>query len=279
MDEKAEAVRRVARVFDEVAEDYDQSGVSFFGPIADGLVELLAPAAGEHVVDVGCGRGALTLPAAKAVGPGGRVAALDISPAMVDLTRRAAADAGLTQVTAALVDPDDLGVPEGSADVVGSSLVLFFAPDPETTLASWVRLLVPGGRIGISTFRDADPTWTRVDALFRPHLPPALLDARTTGRAGPFSSDEAVEQLFATCGATDLRTERRELDIHFPDAEAWRRFSMSTGQRAFWRFVPEERREPLFAEAAEILEDARTEAGDLVLVQDVRYTLGRRVGT
>jgi hypothetical protein len=51
---------------------------------------------------------------------------------------------------------------------------------------------------------------------------------------------------------------------------------MSTGQRAFWRFVPEERREPLFHEAAEILEDARTGEGDMVVVQNVRYTLGRR---
>lgn len=276
MDEQAEAVRRVARVFDELAEDYDQSGVSFFEPIADGLVDLLAPAAGEHLVDVGCGRGAVTLRAARAVGPGGRVTAIDIAPAMVELTRQAAHDAGLAQVTTAVVDPEDLGVAEGSADVVASSLVLFFAPDPEATLTSWVRLLAPGGRIGISTFGDPDPTWERVDALFRPHLPPALLDARTTGQAGPFSSDDAVERLFDACGATDQRTERRALDIHFPDAEAWRRFSMSTGQRAFWQFVPEERREPLFAEAAEILEDARTDGDDLVLVQDVRYTLGRR---
>jgi ubiquinone/menaquinone biosynthesis C-methylase UbiE len=276
MDDGAEAVRRVARVFDEIAEDYDQSGVSFFAPIADGLVELLDPRPGDHLVDVGCGRGALTFPAARAVGPEGRVTAVDISPTMVDLTRQAAAEAGLAQVETREVTADGLGLPEDTADVVASSLVLFFAPDPEATLGSWIRLLAPHGRIGIATFGEADPTWKRVEQLFAPHLPPALLDARTSGEAGPFSSDEGVEGLFTRCGATDVRSVGRALEVHFDDAEAWRRFSMSTGQRAFWRFVPDERREPLFHEAAEILEDARTGDGDIVVVQNVRYTLGRR---
>ncbi len=276
MDDGAEAVRRVAQVFDEIAENYDQSGVSFFGPIAGGLVELLDPQPGEHLVDIGCGRGAVTFPAARAVGAQGRVTAADISPTMLDLTRRAAAGAGLSQVETVLVTPDALGLAEGVAHVVASSLVLFFAPDPEATLRSWMSLLAPGGRIGISTFGEADATWKRVESLFAPHLPPALLDARTSGETGPFASDEGVERLFAECGAADVRTVRRPLEIHFDDAATWRRFSMSTGQRAFWRFVPEERREPLFGEAAEILEGARTPAGDIVLTQDVRYTLGRR---
>jgi ubiquinone/menaquinone biosynthesis C-methylase UbiE len=256
---------RVARIFDEVAEEYDQSGVAFFEPIAQGLVELLDPATGEHVVDIGCGRGAATFPAARAVGPEGRVTAVDIAPAMVELTRRSAEEAGLGQVRTALVGADDLGLPEGSADVVASSLVLFFAPDPRATLRSWMRLLAPGGRIGIATFGAAGETWTKVDTLFRPHLPPALLDARTTGAAGPFSSDQGVEDLFAACGAVGVRTVGRSLPVHFRDAAQWRRFSMGTGQRAMWRFVPE---------AAAMLEEARSDDGDLVLTQQVRYTLG-----
>jgi ubiquinone/menaquinone biosynthesis C-methylase UbiE len=271
-----DAAARVGKVFEEIAEDYDQSGVAFFGPIAEGLVGLLDLTPGERVVDVGCGRGALTLPAARAVGETGRVTAVDIAPAMVDLTRRAAADAALPQVDTAVVTADALGLPEASADVVASSLVLFFAPDPLATLEAWLRLLVAGGRIGISTFGDPDETWQQVERLFHPYLPPALLDARTSGRSGAFASDAGVEQLFADAGAHDVLTTRRALEVHFPDAEAWRRFSMSTGQRAFWRFVPEERREPLFHEAAELLEQARADDGDVVLVQDVRYTLARR---
>lgn len=264
---------RVARVFDAVADVYDQSGVAFFEPIAHGLVDLLRPAPGEHVVDIGCGRGAVTFPVARAVGPTGRVTAVDIAPAMVEHTRRRAEELGCSQVRTALVADGDLGLPDHSADVVASSLVLFFAPDPAATLRSWLRLLVPGGRIGITTFGVADPTWKQIDDLFRPYLPAAMLDARTTGAAGAFNSDRGVEDLMTSCGATEVRTERRQLPVHFADAEQWRRFSTGTGQRAMWGFVPEDHRETLFEQAAVILEHNRTDAGDIVLLQDLRYTL------
>jgi ubiquinone/menaquinone biosynthesis C-methylase UbiE len=265
---------RVAGLFDEIAEDYDQSGVAFFAPIAEGLVEVLDLSPGERVLDVGCGRGAVTFPAAAAVGPTGSVRAVDLAPAMVEQTRRRAAELGLAQVSTSVVTDAGLGVPDASVDVVASSLVLFFAPDPLATLRSWLRPLVPGGRIGLATFGAADPVWERVDDLFRPHLPAHLLDARTTGASGPFASDAGVEALLTDAGAVAARTVVRPLQVRFHDADQWRRFSLSTGQRAFWRFVPEEERPRLRDRAAEVLEDARTDGGDLVLSQQIRYTLG-----
>jgi SAM-dependent methyltransferase len=204
------------------------------------------------------------------------VTAVDIAPEMVARTQRQAEDLGLSQVRTTLVAADDLGLPEGSADVVASSLVLFFAPDPLATLRSWLRPLVPGGRLGIATFGAPDPVWKQVDALFRPYLPPHLLDARTTGAAGPFTSDQGVEDLFTAAGATAVRSVPRALPVHFRDAAQWRAFSLGTGQRAFWGFVPEDRRPSLFEDAAAVLEQARTGDGDIVLTQQVRYTLGRR---
>jgi len=264
---------RVAQLFDTLADDYDQSGVAFFEPIAQGLVDALALEPGERVVDVGCGRGAVTLPAARAVGEHGSVTAVDIAPAMVAHTRRSAEEAGLTQVRTAVVGPDLADLPDASADVVAASLVLFFAPDPAATLRRWMRLLVPGGRAGLATFGASDPTWERVDALFRPYVPAHLLDPRATGEGSPFESDEGMEELCRSCGATGVRTAGTQVSVRFADAAQWRAFSMSTGQRAMWGFVPEDRRGSLYDEAAGILEDARDEAGDIVIVQQVRYTL------
>jgi predicted TPR repeat methyltransferase len=73
----------IAGVFDRAAETYDQVGVEFFGPVAEALVERTAPQVGERVLDVGCGRGASALLAARAVGPTGEVVATDRAPAMV----------------------------------------------------------------------------------------------------------------------------------------------------------------------------------------------------
>src|SRR5262249_22416280 len=47
----------IASVFDAAAADYDSVGVDFFQPIADRLVEELAPQQGERAIDIGCGSG------------------------------------------------------------------------------------------------------------------------------------------------------------------------------------------------------------------------------
>ena len=268
----AELVTRVSQVFDTVADDYDQSGVAFFAPIADRLVELLDPRPGERVVDVGCGRGAVTLPLARAVGEDGSVTALDVSPAMVAHTRAAAGAAGLDRVSVELGDATALRLPERSFDVLASSLVLFFLPQPAESLPGWLRLLRPGGRAGLTTFGTQDDTWHAVDALFVPYLPPALVDPRTRGVDTPFGSDEAMAEMATAAGAREVRTVRETLPVVFDDAEHWRAWTMSTGQRMFWKFVPEDRREGIFEQAAALLEDARD--GDrIVLHQDVRHTL------
>lgn len=272
----SEQVAQVTAVFDQVAEDYDQSGVGFFQPIAEQLASALLAQPGERAVDIGCGRGAVTLRLAEAVGETGRVTAVDAAPSMVALTREAAERAGLGNVSVEVMDATALSLPEGSFDVLASSLVLFFLPEPESALGDWLRLLRPGGRAGITTFGDQDDTWRRIDALFRPYLPQQMLDARTSGSNGPFASDAAMEELMRIAGAAEVRTVRQDLPVRFADADQWRTFSMSTGQRAMWRCVPEHERPTLFAAAADLLDGARDAGGAIVLHQDVRHTLGIR---
>ena len=89
---------RNARLFDDIADSYDAVGVEFFAPIARGLLDVLAPAPGERVADLECGKGAFLLPAARAVGARGRAVGVDVSPAMVATTEDAAASEGLAHV-------------------------------------------------------------------------------------------------------------------------------------------------------------------------------------
>jgi ubiquinone/menaquinone biosynthesis C-methylase UbiE len=98
----AETSSALIRAFDEAAATYDAVGVEFFTPMGAELVRRAAIRPGEHVLDVGCGRGAVLLPAAHATGPGGRVTGIDLAPAMVALTGREVAD--LPWVTVAVGD-------------------------------------------------------------------------------------------------------------------------------------------------------------------------------
>lgn len=223
----------VATLFDRLADTYDAVGVDFFAPIAAGLVAELAPRPGERALDIGCGKGAALVPIAQAIAPDGHAVGIDVSAGMVAKARAAAAAAGVDAVVEVgdAMHPD---VGDEPFDVISSSLVLFFLPDPLAALRAWRPLLADGGRIGVSTFGPLSEQWrTTVDAVLHQHAPPGVKDARTDGQQGPFSSDAGMEELLQTAGFGDARTVTTTVRPRFDDPEHWQRFSMSVGQRRF----------------------------------------------
>lgn len=269
---------RVAALFDRVAEEYDTLGVEFFQPIAAGLVEALAPAPGERAVDIGCGRGAVLLQLAARVGPAGAAVGVDLSPGMVAAAREDAARAGI-EVEVHEADAMAPDLPASSFDVVASSLVLFFLPDPLAALHAWRALLVPGGRLGVSTFGPYSDRWRdEVDAALRQFSPPEVADARTTGDRGPFASDEGMEQLVRDAGFAEVRTVTRTVSPRFEDADHWHRWSMSVGQRQFWEAIPADHLPEVKAVVFAAVERCRDDSGRIGFDQLVRYTLATRPG-
>jgi len=273
----SERTRQVAALFDQVAESYDAVGVPFFGPIAASLLEALPPRPGEHWLDVGCGRGAVLLQVARAVQPGGSVTGTDLSPGMLERCRVLVQEQGLDGVELVLDDAQAPAVDGGPYDTLSSSLVLFFLPDPAAALRAWLPLAAPGGRIGVTTFGEIDPSWTALSDVFTPHLPPQVLDARTSGTRGPFASDDGMEQLLADAGWTDVRTETDEVRVRFETPQQWEAFSMSTGQRGMWMSVPPDQRDAVRAEAYRRLAADAASDGSTTYWQRIRHTLGRRL--
>jgi ubiquinone/menaquinone biosynthesis C-methylase UbiE len=266
----------IAGVFDRVADTYDNVDVAWFKPIAQGLVDELAVQPGERVLDIGCGRGAALIPLARAAGPTGTVLGIDLAPRMVQQTAYDTRD--LPQVEVRVADAGAPGLPPSSYDVVASSLVLFFLPEPGDAVRTWTQLLSTGGRLGVTTFGPQDERWKQIDAMFAPYLPPAMLDARTSGQRGPFSSDDGVEQLLRDAGLTDVRTAHRTVQPVFRDAEHLLQFSWSHGQRAMWEAVPEPDHEALRRNITEaVAQQLRDDPGPLRFTQQVRHTLGRRL--
>ncbi|HEY6748074.1 MAG TPA: class I SAM-dependent methyltransferase [Mycobacteriales bacterium] len=274
--EAAQRKAGVAALFDRVAASYENVGVPWFAPIGAALVRAVAPAAGERALDLGCGRGAVLFPLAEAVGPAGRVTGIDLSAEMVARTAADVRARGLSTVDLHVMDAGAPDLPPASYDLAVSSLVIFFLPDPGAALRSWRELLVPGGRLGISTFGSRDPAWVDLDSVFRPYLPPHLLDARTSGGSGPFASDRGVEELLTAAGFSGVRTAGLDVPVTFDDPAQWRAWSWSHGQRAMWESVPESDRDAVMAAASQRLDAARGPDGRITLTQQVRLTLGAR---
>jgi SAM-dependent methyltransferase len=104
---------------------------------------------GERVVDVGAGAGIDSLIASRMVGPEGHVVGIDMTPAMLEKARAAAAEASLTNVEFREGYGEALPVEDGWADVVISNGVLNLMPDKRKALREMVRVLKPAGRLQV----------------------------------------------------------------------------------------------------------------------------------
>ncbi|CAN5795073.1 hypothetical protein BH11GEM1_BH11GEM1_32390 [soil metagenome] len=106
-------------------------------------------AQGERVVDVGSGGGIDSLIAGRMVGPAGSVVGIDMTPAMLDRARAAAAEAGTDNVAFREGYMEELPVPDGWADVVISNGVLNLTPDKQKAVGEMFRVLRSGGRLQV----------------------------------------------------------------------------------------------------------------------------------
>lgn len=104
---------------------------------------------GQRVLEVGCGPGFFTLPAASIVGENGSLVALDVSPLAVRRVQEKVAQAGIINTTPIMADAAHTGLPDQSFDLV---FVFGFARPIGSLEDIWMelyRILKPGGILSI----------------------------------------------------------------------------------------------------------------------------------
>ena len=116
------------------------------------LVEIAGLKPGMVVGDVGAGTGLFTPMFSKAVGPEGKVMAVDITPGFLELIRSRAEKSGLKNVTTVLCPDDSVGLDPNSIDVAFVCDTYHHFEYPKETLASIHAALKPGGRLVIVDF-------------------------------------------------------------------------------------------------------------------------------
>ena len=105
---------------------------------------------GETVVDLGSGAGIDALIAGRAVGPGGRVIGIDMTPEMLAKARAKAATAGADHVEFREGRLEALPVDDASVDAITSNCVINLVPDKARVFSEIARVLKPGGRLVVS---------------------------------------------------------------------------------------------------------------------------------
>ncbi|MFM7425496.1 MAG: class I SAM-dependent methyltransferase [Elainella sp.] len=115
---------------------YEQSH-AFVWQYGAELIELLAPQAGERILDLGCGTGQLT---AQIGAMGAEMIGLDVSPGMVEQAR-----ANYPDLTFTVGDARDFQV-EQPVDAVFSNATLHWVLEPNAAIACVYAALKPQGR-------------------------------------------------------------------------------------------------------------------------------------
>ena len=113
----------------------------------DEVVAALGLRAGQTACDVGAGPGYFTLRLARAVGPSGRVYAVDVEPKILDALRERLTVAGVRNVTPVLAFGDDALLPAAACDVILIVDTYHHFPDRPAYLRRLITALKPGGRI------------------------------------------------------------------------------------------------------------------------------------
>jgi len=173
------------------------------GPLGARALERAGVAAGERVLDVGCGCGGTTLAIARAVGERGAVVAVDVSAPMLARARERAAAAGVAgRIDWRCEDAQTARFPEAAFDCLYSRFGVMFFADPPAAFANLRRALRPGGRLAFVCWqaRERNP-WMMVPALAAmqhvPFPPPPPPEA-----PGPFAfaDPERVRGILAAAG-------------------------------------------------------------------------------
>lgn len=208
-------------LFNMLSSDYD-SGAGCFAHFGRRLVDVAGINAGARVLDIASGRGAVLFPAAERVGVGGEVAGVDIADAMAHATSEEAARRGLT-ARVNVMDAEELTFPDEVFDFVTCGFGIMFFPDQDRGLAQMRRVLKPGGRLALSTWRVAQGA----------NLQPVLKEMGIVPHREPgwITEPDTLEALIHRNGFTNINVQMDSMDFRYSDAEDVWQTARGTGMR------------------------------------------------
>ncbi|HEY7373985.1 MAG TPA: methyltransferase domain-containing protein [Polyangia bacterium] len=185
-------------------------------PLGRVAIERLAVAAGERVLDVGCGCGQTLLQLAERAGPSGHVLGVDISPPM--LARAQERAAGRSTIALALGDAQTYAFAPAAFDAVFSRFGVMFFDDARAAFRNLRAAARPGGRLSFVCWQEISRNlWaTRpLEAVMRLLPASALPDLLREGRPGPFflSDPARVRAILGDAGWTDVSLEPVEMPL------------------------------------------------------------------
>jgi SAM-dependent methyltransferase len=190
----------------------DQSGAKWvalqevldeqIAPLGRRAMDRTAIAAGERVLDVGCGCGQTSIELAQRVGPRGAITGADISNVMLERARARAREAGLANTRFEDADAQTHAFDAGAYDVVFSRFGIMFFADSVAAFTNLARALRPGGRVAFVCWRSfPENPWMAVPIMAAlQHVPPPPIPDPDAPGPFRFADPDKVRAILASAG-------------------------------------------------------------------------------
>jgi ubiquinone/menaquinone biosynthesis C-methylase UbiE len=222
---------KAERTYNFTADFFDDPALGFWDRCGRRTVELLGLEAGMRVLDVCCGTGASALPAASAVGNGGRVIGVDLSENLLELAQQKAIARQLGNIEFLKADMTELPFEDECYDAVIIVFGIFFVPDMVGQIGKLWRLVRPGGKLAVTTWgpRFFEPAYTEWKAALSMLAPGLVADFNPWDR---ITTVEAVQQLIEEGLAGSGKGVGRTVDVVAEECE-----QMLSTPEDFWRIA------------------------------------------
>ncbi len=234
--------------FAVAADAYDRFMGRYSVPLSEPFADFSGVSAGQRVLDVGCGPGALTAELVGRVGPGA-VSAVDPSEQFVAAMAERHPDVEVQRAAA-----EDLPFPDGAFDAALAQLVVHFMSDPVSGLREMARVTRAGGVVSACVWNHAggdgplSPFWKVVREVDDDVPDESELAGAREGH---------LAELFATAGLREVEDGDVSVRVeHATFEEWWEPYTLGVGPAgAYVTGLHRERREELRERCREVLPD------------------------
>lgn len=206
-------------VWNQISDIYSREVDPRFEPVVDGLLARASLAAGEQVLDLGTGTGAVIARSAPIVGPSGKVVGVDLSPDMLELARERMDAVGLSNVELREGRAEEIPAGARSFDAIFAGLSMMYVIDRKVGAQEIARVLRSGGRFVAAVWAGPD----QCDIVLFQQTAGKFAGTPPVSGVGPGALGDPstfVEQLKSAGIEAGVETET--LGFDFPDfASAW----------------------------------------------------------
>ena len=187
-------------------------------PLGRIAMSALAPRAGEHILDIGCGSGQTTHQLATATGKSGSVLGVDISRIMLDVAEARPSSPGVTFQEA---DAQTYPFEASKFDAAFSRFGVMFFADPIAAFGNIRRALKSEGRLSFVCWRapSENPFMTLPMAAAAPLLPPMPPAPPSTQGPFAFADPDHVRSVLSAAGFSDVDLTSHDQAIGSGDLE------------------------------------------------------------